>query len=61
MEGAVTLATLIEQLGIMFTTMMSNVGTVADTIVNEPLLLMGTAMFFAGACIGFFKRLLHTA
>lgn len=61
MEGAVTLASLIEQLGTMFTTMMTNVVTVAETIVDTPLLLLGTSIFFAGACIGMFKRILSAS
>lgn len=57
MEGGNALAELITTLGTMFTTMMENVTTVASTIVETPLLLLGTSIFFAGACIGMFKRI----
>lgn len=61
MEGVTSMADLLTQLGNMFTTVMTNIGTVAETVVDTPLLLVGCAMMFTGACIGFFRRLLSAS
>lgn len=62
MEGAaVTMSELLTSLGAVFTTAMTNVGTVATTIVENPILLFGAAMTFAGFCVGVFKRMFSAA
>lgn len=53
-----TLATLMEDMGTIFTTSIGWVGEVADTVASEPLLLMGVIFGFAFVGVGLFKRLL---
>ena len=40
------------------TAIFSQVGTIASTIVETPLLLFTTGFLFIGGCIGIFGRLL---
>lgn len=61
MEGAatMTMATLIENITTIFTAAIGWVGTVAETVSGEPLLLMGVIIGFVGLGVGLFKRLLN--
>lgn len=57
--AAVTLATIIADVGTMFTAAIGWVGTVASTIASQPILLVAcVCMPLAGYGIGMFKRLL---
>ena len=57
-EATMTVATLMETMGTIFTTSISWVGEVAQTVTSEPLLLMGVIFGFAFVGVGLFKRLL---
>ena len=63
MEGSasttMTLATLIESITTVFTAAIGWVGTVADTVAGEPLLLLGVVIGFVGLGVGLFRRLLN--
>lgn len=56
---AVTLATIITDIGSLVTGMMTWAGSVLTTITGAPLLMLGILMGFAGAAIGAVKRLLR--
>lgn len=62
MEGSaaatMTIASLMESMGTIFTTAISWVGEVAETVASQPLLLMGVIFGFAFVGVGLFKRLL---
>lgn len=58
MEGTMTIATLMETMGTIFTTAIGWVGEVAETVGSQPLLLMGVIFGFAFVGVGLFKRLL---
>lgn len=49
---------LLTQLGTVATSVLSQVGAVAETIVTTPILLMTTGILFLGGAIGIFGRLL---
>lgn len=53
-----TMATLLADLGTVATQVLSTVGTIANKIVDTPLLLMTVGFLFIGGCIGIFGRLL---
>lgn len=57
--AAYTLATLLTDIGSVFSTAISWVGDVAETIVSNPLLLIGCIIGFVGIGIGLFKRLMR--
>lgn len=57
--ATVTVATLIATVTKIFTASIGWVGTVATTIVNEPLLLMFCVLPLVGLGVGLFRRLLH--
>ena len=62
MEGsatAMTMATLISDITSVFTAAIGWVGTVADTVAGEPLLLLGVIIGFVGLGVGLFRRLLN--
>lgn len=59
MEGTITVASIISVLSEIFTAAIGWVGTVAETIAGEPLLLFGVVFGFAFVGVGLFKRLLH--
>ena len=63
MEGSastgMTMATLIESITSVFTAAIGWVGTVADTVAGEPLLLLGVVIGFIGLGVGLFRRLLN--
>lgn len=56
---ASTLASVVSNIGTVFTAAIGWVGTVADTITAKPLLLFGVVVGFVGIGVGLFKRLLH--
>lgn len=49
---------LITDLGAVVTAVLGYVGDIADTIVQEPLLLMTTGILLLGGAIGIFGRML---
>lgn len=57
-EATMTISTLMEDMGTIFTTAVGWVGEVADVVTAEPLLLMGVIFGFAFVGVGLFKRLL---
>ena len=58
MEGATTtLATVLSNIGSVFTSLIGYVGSVCETIVQQPLLLIGFSIPFAFAIVKFVKRL----
>ena len=61
MEGAATLtmATLLSTITEVFTAAVGWVGTVAETVARNPLLLVGIVMGFIGIGITLFSRLLR--
>lgn len=62
MEGeaaTMTMATLISDITSVFTAAIGWVGTVADTVAGEPLLLLGVIIGFVGLGVGLFRRLLN--
>lgn len=52
------MAELIAQFSTIATSIMTEVGTIASTIVETPLLLFTTGFLFLGGCVGIFGRLL---
>ena len=58
MEGASAMTSLISQFTEISTAIFSQVGTVASTIVENPLLLYTTGFLFLGGCVGIFGRLI---
>lgn len=60
MDTTVTIATLLESVGTVFTTSIGWVGAVADEIVAHPLLMLGcVGVPLCGIAVGMIKRLLH--
>ena len=57
MEGTTTLATVLSNIGSVFTSLIGYVGSVCETIVQQPLLLIGFCIPFAFAIVKFVKRL----
>lgn len=58
MEGTTTtLATVLTDIGSVFTSLIGYVGKVCETIVQNPLLLIGFCIPFAFAIVHFVKRL----
>lgn len=55
-----TMAALIADLQLLFTQVMTNLATIATTIVGSPLLLLTVAMMFTGVMFAFFKRLISS-
>ena len=58
MDATGTMADLISQLGTVATAILGQVGTISQTIVDDPLLLFTTGFLFVGGCVGIFGRLL---
>ncbi len=56
---AMTMATLLSTITEFFTAAVGWVGTVAETVAGNPLLLIGVVMAFIGVGIGLFSRLLR--
>ena len=60
-EATVTIASLITNVGTVFTNAIEWVGEVAATVAGEPILLLGcVGVPLCGLGVGLFKRLLHT-
>lgn len=60
MESETTaMGTLLTTIGEVFTSAIGWVGTVADTITGEPLLLIGVVLGFIGVGVGLFRRMLN--
>lgn len=62
MEGAaatLTMATILSTITEVFTAAVGWVGTVADVVAGNPLLLIGVVITFIGTGIGLFSRLLR--
>ena len=64
MEGAtagaaMTMATLLSTITEVFTASIGWVGTVAETVASNPLLLVGVVLGFIGVGITLFRRLLR--
>lgn len=59
-EGAaLTMGTVLSTITEVFTAAVGWVGTVSETVVNNPLLLVGVVIGFIGTGIGLFSRLLR--
>lgn len=59
-EGAaLTMASVLSTITEVFTAAVGWVGTVSETVVNNPLLLVGVVIGFIGTGIGLFSRLLR--
>ncbi len=59
-EGAgLTMATVLSTITEVFTAAVGWVGTVAETVAGNPLLLIGVVIGFIGTGIGLFSRLLR--
>lgn len=57
MEGATTLASVLTNIGSVFTALIGYVGNVCETIVSNPLLLIGFCIPFAFAIVSFVKKM----
>lgn len=57
--AAVTIATLVADVGKIFTAAIGWAGTVGEKIVGTPLLLMFVVIPVVGLGVGLFKRLLN--
>lgn len=57
--AALTMATLLSTITDVFTAAIGWVGTVAETVASNPLLLVGVVIGFIGLGISLFSRLLH--
>lgn len=58
-SAKMTIATIISTITEIFTAAIGWVGTVAETVSGNPLLLFGVVIGFVGLGVGLFKRLLH--
>lgn len=56
-ETTITLDTLLTSIGSIFTALIGYVGSICETIVSNPMLLLGFAIPFAYAIISFVKKL----
>ena len=54
-----TMTSLLATITEVFTSAVGWVGTVAETISGEPLLLIGCVMGFIGVGVGLFRRMLN--
>lgn len=54
-----TMGAILSNVGTIFSTSVSWVGTVADTITSTPILLLFVVMPLVGLGIGLFKRLIN--
>lgn len=53
----ITLASVLTDIGSVFTSLVGYVGDVCETIVGQPVLLIGFCIPFAFAIVAFVKRL----
>lgn len=58
-DASVTVASLLSTIGEVFTTAIGWAGTVGETIVKTPLLLLFCSIPLVGLGVGLFKRLLN--
>lgn len=58
-ETGITMTSIISSITEIFTGGLTWLGSVSDTVVQNPLLLFGVLIGFIGVGIGLFKRLLH--
>lgn len=58
MTETTAMGTLLTQLGLVASEVIEYVGTVATTIVSQPLLLLTVGFLFIGGVVGIFGRLL---
>ena len=49
---------LLSSLGLVATAVLTQVGTICTTIVQQPLLLLTVGFLFIGGCVGIFGRFL---
>ena len=56
---ATAMGTLLSTVTEVFTAAVGWVGTVAETITGEPLLLIGCVLGFIGVGVGLFRRMLN--
>ena len=59
MEATTTLATVLTSVGSVFTALIGYVGSVCETIVSNPLLLIGVCLPIAFAIVSFVRRLFN--
>ena len=59
MKETTAMGTLLTTIGEVFTVAVGWVGTVADTISDNPILLIGVVMGFIGVGVGLFRRMLN--
>lgn len=57
--STLTMATVLSTITEVFTSAVGWVGTVAETVASNPLLLIGVVIGFIGTGIGLFSRLLR--
>lgn len=57
--ATLTMATLLSTITEVFTSAIGWVGTVAETVAGNPLLLIGCVIGFIGLGVGLFSRLLR--
>lgn len=57
--SSLTMATVLSTITEVFTSAVGWVGTVAETVASNPLLLIGVVIGFIGTGIGLFSRLLR--
>lgn len=55
--GEITLTSVLTDIGSVFTSMIGYVGSVCETIVSNPLLLIGFCIPFAFAIVHFVKKM----
>lgn len=53
----VTLASVLENIGTVFTSLIGYVADICETIVSNPILLLGFSIPFAFAIVKFVKRM----
>ena len=58
---ATTIAPVIEAAGAMFEFVVDNIPTIADAALGNGIVMVWIGVAIAGACFGFFGRLLSTA
>lgn len=59
-ETGGTMASLLSTFTEVFTWFMTQIGTLVNTVIDNPLLMLMTAVLMVGAAIGIFTRLLKS-
>lgn len=57
MKGGKKLADFLGTIASVVTALMSNVGTIAETVISTPLFAVVFGVWFAGASVGIVKRI----